>query len=145
MPQADSLHLAQELLARMGSGAVPEKIGELFSENLEWEIAGDTGALPWIGTKSGRAAIIDFVRDSREMIERISFEVQDILASADQAVILGSLASKVKRTGNIINTRFAIVLTVAHGEIVRFQMLEDSFAVSQAARAENRNEEAARH
>lgn len=145
MAQADSLRLAQEFLARMGSGAVPEEIGELFNENLEWEIAGDTGALPWIGTKSGRAAIIDFVRDSRAMIERISFEVQDILASADQAVILGSLASKVKRTGNVINTRFAIVLTVAHGEIVRFQMLEDSFAVSQAARAKNRNEAAARH
>ena len=145
MSQAENLRLAQEFLARMGSGAAPEEIGKLFSENLEWEIAGDTGALPWIGTKSGRPAITDFVRDSREMIERISFEVQDILASADQAVILGSLASKVKRTGNIINTRFAIVLTVAHGEIVRFQMLEDSFAVSQAARAKNRNEEAARH
>ena len=145
MAQADSLRLAQELLARMGSGAAPEEIGELFSENLEWEIAGDTGALPWIGTKSGRAAIIDFVRDSRAMIERISLEVQDILASTDRAVILGALASKVKRTGNIINTHFAIVLTVAHGEIVRFQMLEDSFAVSRAARAKNRNEEAARH
>ena len=145
MSQADNLHLAQEFLARMGSDAAPEEMGELFSENLEWEIAGDTGALPWIGTKSGRAAITDFVRDSRAMIERISFEVQDILASADRAVILGALASKVKQTGSIINTRFAIVLTVAHSEIVRFQMLEDSFAVSQAARAKNRNEEAARH
>jgi hypothetical protein len=29
---------------------------------------------------------------------------------------------------------FAIALTVANGEIVSFQMLEDSFAVSQAAR-----------
>jgi uncharacterized protein len=50
-------------------------------------------------------------------------------------VILGSLASKVKQTGKTIETSFAIVLTVAHGEIVRFHMLEDSFAVSQAARA----------
>ncbi len=39
-----------------------------------------------------------------------------------------------KRTGKIVKTDFAIVLTVANGEIVRFQMLEDSFAVSQAAR-----------
>ena len=39
-----------------------------------------------------------------------------------------------KRTGKIIETDFAIVLTVANGEIVRFQMLEDSFAVAQAAR-----------
>ncbi len=70
----------------------------------------------------------------RAMIERISFEVQDILAGDNRAVILGSLASKLKRTGKIVKTDFAIVLTVTNGEIVRFQMLEDSFAVSQAAR-----------
>ena len=69
------------------------------------------------------------------MIERISFEVQEILAGENRAVILGSLSSKLKPTGNIVNTDFAIVLTVANGEIVRLQMLEDSFAVSQAARA----------
>jgi hypothetical protein len=55
--------------------------------------------LPWIGQKSGRAAITDFVSDSRVMIERISFEVHDILAGDNRAVILGSLASKLKRTG----------------------------------------------
>jgi ketosteroid isomerase-like protein len=77
--------------------------------------------------------ITDFVNDSRAMIERISFDVLDILAGDDRAVILGSLESKLKRTGKIIKTDFAIVLTVANGEIVRFQMLEDNFAVAQAA------------
>ena len=134
MSQNDSLHLAQELLRRMGSGVEPSEIAKLFSETLEWDIAGDTGALPWIGHKSGRAAITDFVRDSRAMIERISFEVHDILASDNRAAILGSLTSKLKRNGNVVTTDFAIVLTVANGEIVRFQMLEDSFAVSQMAR-----------
>jgi hypothetical protein len=47
---------------------------------------------------------------------------------------LGSLASRFKRTGKVVATDFAIVLMVAHGEIVRFKMLEDSFAVSQMAR-----------
>ena len=134
MSQNDSLHLAQEFLRRMGSGVEPSEIAKLFSETLEWDIAGDTGALPWIGHKSGRAAITDFVRDSRAMIERISFEVHDILASDNRAAILGSLTSKLKRNGNVVTTDFAIVLTVANGEIVRFQMLEDSFAVSQMAR-----------
>lgn len=135
MIQNDALHLAQEFLRRMGSGTEPAEIAELFSEHMEWNIAGDTGVLPWIGQKSGRAAITDFVNDSRTMIERISFDVHDILAGNDRAVILGSLASKLKRTGKIIKTDFAIVLTVANAEIVRFQMLEDSFAVSQAARS----------
>ncbi|MBV9643617.1 MAG: nuclear transport factor 2 family protein [Verrucomicrobia bacterium] len=134
MSQEQTLHLAQEFLGRLGSDAEPTEIAKLFSENLEWKIAGDTGVLPWIGQKSGRAAIIDFVNDSRAMIERISFEVQEILAGENRAVILGSLSSKLKPTGNIVNTDFAIVLTVANGEIVRLQMLEDSFAVSQAAR-----------
>ena len=134
MNQNDALRLAQEFLRRMGSGVEPSEIAKLFSETLEWDIAGDTGALPWIGHKSGRAAITDFVRDSRAMIERISFEVHDILASDNRAAILGSLTSKLKRNGNVVTTDFAIVLTVANGEIVRFQMLEDSFAVSQVAR-----------
>lgn len=134
MNQIDTLHVAQEFLRRMGSGAESAEIAKLFSENLEWEIAGDTGVLPWIGQKSGRTTITDFVNDSRAMVERISFEVHDILAGDHRAVILGSLASKLRRTNKIMKTDFAIVLTVANGEIVHFQMLEDSFAVSQWAR-----------
>ncbi|MEY2557502.1 MAG: uncharacterized protein QOE34_927 [Verrucomicrobiota bacterium] len=133
MNQNDTVQLAQEFLRRMSSDAEPAEIAKLFSETLEWDIAGDTGVLPWIGHKSGRAALTDFVRDSRAMLERISFEVHDILASDRRAVIVGSLASKLKRTGKVVATDFAIVLTVSNDEIVRFQMLEDSFAVSQAA------------
>jgi len=134
MSKNDTLHLAQEFLQRMGSGAEPAEIARLFSENTEWEIAGDTGVLPWIGQKSGRAAVIDFVNDSRAMIERVNFEVHEILASEQRAVILGSLASKLKRNGKTVKTDFAIILTVGNGEIIRFQMLENSFAVSQWAR-----------
>jgi ketosteroid isomerase-like protein len=117
----------------MARGAEPQEISKLFSDNLEWNIAGEEGILPWIGTKFGRAAVADFVRDSRTMVERISFDVQDVLAGNTRAVILGSLASRIKLTGKVIKSDFAIILTVANGEIVHFQMLEDSFAVSQAA------------
>jgi predicted ester cyclase len=65
MSQSGTLHLAQEFLARMGSNAEPAEIAKLFSEKLDWEIAGDTDVLPWIGRKIGRAAITDFVTDSR--------------------------------------------------------------------------------
>ena len=132
--ETDTLRLAQEFLRRMGSGAEPAEIAKLFSENMEWEIAGDTGVLPWIGQKSGRTAVTDFVNDSRAMIERVGFDVHEIFASEKRAVILGSLASKLKRNGKIVETDFAIILTIGNGEIVRFQMLEDSFAVSQWAR-----------
>jgi hypothetical protein len=118
----------------MGGGAAPAEVAALFSDNLEWEIAGDNGALPWIGKKSGRKAVADFVSETLVLIERLRFDVKDILTSDTRAAIVGSLASKVKRTGRIIETDFVVVLTVANGEIIRFQMFEDSFAVSRAAR-----------
>jgi ketosteroid isomerase-like protein len=135
MSKSDAGHLAQEFLKRIGRGAEPAEVAALFSEHLEWEIAGDDGALPWIGKRSGRQAVADFVRETRVHIERLRFDVKDILTSDTRAAILGSLASKVRRTGRILETDFVVVLTVANGEIVRFQMLEDSFAVARAARA----------
>jgi len=132
--QKNTLHLTQEFLRLMGAGAEASDIAKLFSENLEWEIAGDTGALPWIGKKSGRSALVDFVNGLRSLTEPITFDVNDTLTNDKRAVILGSLATKLRRTGKIVNTDFAIILTVGNGEFVRFQMLEDSFAVSKWAR-----------
>src|SRR5882724_11299801 len=104
--QNDTLLLAQEFLRRMSSGAEASGIARLCSENLDWEIAGDTGALPWIGKKSGRNAIVDFINGLRSLTEPIAFEVHDILTGDKRAVILGSLATKLKRTGAIVKTDF---------------------------------------
>ena len=91
--------------------------------------------MPWIGRKTGRSAAFDFIRDTRRLIAHVSFDVQGIMADHDRAVIVGELVSRVKATGKLIESAFAIILTVSEGEITRFQMLEDTFAVSRAARA----------
>jgi hypothetical protein len=73
--------------------------------------------------------------DTRRLIEQLRFDVQDILATDDRAVIVGELATRINATGKIIESAFALILTVSDGEITRFQMLQDSFAVSRAARS----------
>ena len=95
MSKNDPLQLAQEFLQRMGSGAEPAEIAKLFSENMEWEIAGDTGVLPWIGQKSGRAAITAFVNDSRAMIERISHAYRDQQQPLCVMISRGRLGSRI--------------------------------------------------
>jgi len=92
----------------MGSGAEPSEIANLFSETLEWDIAGDTGALPWIGHKSGQSRHHRFrSRFAGHDRANSAFEVHDILASGNRAAILGSLTSKLKRNGNVVTTDFA--------------------------------------
>jgi ketosteroid isomerase-like protein len=126
--------IARKLLAAIGTGADPDSIAALFSEDVAFEIPGDDGVLPWIGRRTGRGAVADFIRGTRSLTEPVKFDIQDILASEDRAVILGELATRIKVTGKTIETAFAIVLTVSDGRISRFQMLEDSFEVSRAAR-----------
>jgi uncharacterized protein len=90
--------------------------------------------LPWIGTTRGRAAISGFIASLRSRLESIRLNVDEIVASDDRAIIVGDLVSRVKANGNVFNSAFAIILTFEGDLISRYQMLEDSFAVSRAAR-----------
>jgi hypothetical protein len=69
------------------------------------------------------------------MTEPISFDVAGIPAGERRAVIIGALQTRIKATGKIIATQFAIVLTITGDVVTRVQMLEDSFDGSKAARA----------
>jgi ketosteroid isomerase-like protein len=134
MSHQRNIAIAQKLLQGIGSGQDPSEIAALFDADLVFEIQGDDGVLPWIGRKTGRQAVADFIRDIRALTESVSFEVEDILASESRAAIIGALQTRIKATGKIIKTQFAIVLTITGDVVTRYQMLEDSFDVSKAAR-----------
>jgi ketosteroid isomerase-like protein len=135
MREQQNIAIAKNLLDGIAGGQDPNTIAALFDNDLVFEIQGDDGVLPWIGRKTGRQAIADFIRDNRALTEPISFDVEDILASECRAAIVGALRTRINATDKIIATQFAIILTISEGRISRFQMLEDSFAVSQAANA----------
>ena len=135
MSQEQTVRIAQQLLAQTGSGAEPDEIAGLFSTDVQFEVPGDVGALAWIGRRTGRGAVSEFIQGTRLLLERVRLDVEGILANDDSAVILGDLASKLNATGRIIESPFALILHISDGKIARFQMLEDSFAVSRAARS----------
>jgi len=135
MSHQQNIAIAQKLLERIGSSQDPAEIAALFDADLVFEIQGDDGVLPWIGRRTGRQAIADFIRDIRALTEPVKFDVEDILASDRRAAIVGALQTRIKATGKITSTQFAIILTITGDVVMRFQMLEDSFDVSKAARA----------
>lgn len=109
---------------------------ELFAEEVDWDIPGDLETVPWIGPRRNREAVGAFHRDLAAHIVPERFEVQNILADDEVAVALGELASRVKATGQLIESPFAFVLTVKQGRIVRYRLLEDSHAVARACAAQ---------
>ena len=135
MHQELNISLARNLLAALQEGRPPEEIAALFSEDVLFEIPGDDGVLPWIGHRSGRPAVDAFITATRAMTDLLTFDIEDIAASEARAIIVGELASRIRKTDKVVETAFAIILTISEDRIVRFQMLEDSFAVSLAGRA----------
>jgi len=134
MSHQQNIAIAQKLLEGIGGGKDPAEIAAMFDANLVFEIQGDDGVLPWIGRRTGRQAIAEFIRDIRALTEPVTFDVEDILASDRRAAIIGALQTRIKATSKITTTQFAIILTITGDLVTRFQMLEDSFDVSKAAR-----------
>lgn len=106
---------------------------ELFSEEVDWDIPGNKDVVPWVGPRHGREAVGAFHQDLAIQIAPERFEVQRILADDKDVVAIGELSSRVKATGRLIETPFAFVFTIKEGKIVRYRMLEDSYAVAIAA------------
>lgn len=134
MNSQKNLNLAQQFLSKMGSNASPDEVAALCEPELEWNVPGDPGALPWIGRKQGAQAVADFVSNAQALITRETLDIKDILASDTRAIIFGHLESRVNATGKLIESHFAIVMTFTGEKVASFMMLEDSFATSLAAR-----------
>jgi len=121
-----------QLFEKLQAGTAPESIATLFSEDVDWLIPGDVDLVPWIGRRQGRQGVAAFFRDLRQRVEPIRFEIRSIVVEGEKAVALGELESRVKSTGNVIESEFAIEFTVRDSLIVRYRLFEDSFAVARA-------------
>ncbi|EMS74311.1 hypothetical protein H318_14633 [Enterococcus durans IPLA 655] len=126
--------VVKELFELSKNGSSPQKIAELFSEEVDFLISGDTNNVPWIGQKNGKTGAASFYEGINQYIDSLEFVIEDVLIKNQRGIVLGHLVSRVKKTGKVINTEFVYDLTVENKKIVRFRMFEDSFAVSEAVK-----------
>ncbi|MFE7507196.1 nuclear transport factor 2 family protein [Promicromonospora sp. NPDC057488] len=117
------------------AGASPQELAGRFHEDVDWFIQGDTAAVPWIGRKTGRAGVAEHFEQLGLSVRPEAFEIDTILADGDRAVVLGTFRAVVLATGRAMDSEYAFDVTVDDaGLITRYHMLEDSWAVSRAAR-----------
>lgn len=60
------------------------------------------------------------------------FHLHQVIAENDDVVLIGRMVSEVKKTGRDIDTAFALHATVHDGQIIRYHLYEDSYAVARA-------------
>lgn len=111
-----------------------EKLSELFSENIDWYIPGDIERAGWLGRSKNRQEVKDFYNLLWENTSPLSATVDHILCEGNTAIVTGEFTTKMLRTGKTVTSLFCIQITVENNLIVRYRLLEDSFAVSVSIR-----------
>lgn len=132
MPLTAPLDVVQEFSRRAATAADLTEIQDLVSADVDWLVVGDRKVVPWAGRWIGKAGVSQFYATLREETINERFDVKDVLAQGNRVVIIGELATRVKRTGKLIECDFVFDFVVEDGLIVRFRPFEDSEAVAQA-------------
>lgn len=127
-PQA----VTDEFFKRIATAEDVNEIAQLVSEQVDWYVAGNLTTVPWIGRKHGRKGVAEFYTQIREQLTSERFEMKDRLVKDSRVMAVGELASRVKKTGRLIETEFVLDMIIDDGLITRFRMFEDSYAVSHA-------------
>jgi ketosteroid isomerase-like protein len=129
-----ALQVVNEFFDRFKKGATPDELATRFDLNADYFIPGDTKNVPWIGHRTGRAAIKESFRLLRENIKPEKLVFTDILAKGDRVVVLGYLESRMKKNNQQMKSEFSIDIVVKNGLLTRYHLLEDSFEVSDKAK-----------
>lgn len=126
-----SVDTVMALMGAMGSGDM-ETMAELMADDMVWQNEGDK-EVPWIGPWNGKEAIFGFLGVFSSNFETTLWENEDIMASGDTVAVFGRMNARMTQSGKETGEfTFALRAKVREGQIVLWNWLEDSFAISQA-------------
>jgi ketosteroid isomerase-like protein len=103
-----------------------------LSDDIEWRIAGPS-ELSCEGIHRGRDEVAKFLRTFGEAAEFEVFEPREYLAKGDKVVVLGHERQRIKASGDIVETDWAMVFVLREGRIARFRNYVDSRDASRPA------------
>jgi ketosteroid isomerase-like protein len=129
-----SFDTVMAFMGAMGGGDM-EGMSPLMADDMVWQNEGDPD-LPWIGTWEGKETIFGFLGTFSQNVQVAHWENQDAFASGDTVAVFGRM--KLLLTGSGAETEeftFALRAKVRDGQVVMWNWLEDSYAVSQAFHA----------
>src|SRR4051794_15726537 len=132
MGERENERVVQEMFAALGRGDLPAVLDKL-ADDIEWRIAGPS-ELPSAGLHRGRDEVAKFFATLGQASEFEVFETQEYFSRGEKVVVLGHERQRVKATGQVVETEWAMVFTLRGGKIVRYHNFVDTHAVAAAHR-----------
>ena len=130
MDEQANVRVVEGMFASLTRGDISGVLDRL-SEDVEWRIAGPA-ELPFAGLHRGRDAVARFFRDFAQLAEFETFEPREYLAKGDKVIVFGYERQRIRETGRVVETDWAMVFVVRDGRIARFRNYVDTRATQTA-------------
>lgn len=128
--------MVEKLLGHIGNGRA-DLASAMFAEVIDFDIPHHDDVW-WIPMVRTRAEFEAFLAGLGAELETVRFDVDEITATGQNAIVTGELEDRVLRTGRSFVSRFSLTLHVEGGEFTRYRFIEDTAAVQAAATAKDR-------
>jgi ketosteroid isomerase-like protein len=127
-----NVQVVQEMFAAFGRGDIAGVLDRL-GDDIEWRIAGPS-ELPYAGVHRGRDEVAKFFQTFGQVAEFEVFEPREYFAKGDKVVVLGHERQRVRTTGQVVETEWAMVFVLRDRRIAKFHNYVDTHSVAAAHR-----------
>ena len=107
---------------------------EMLTDDVEWFEPGPPEVLPWAGPRRGAGQVGEFFRAMDEALEFEAFEPREFIAQDDTVVVLGFDRIRLKSSGRLVESDWAMVFTIRDGKIARLRDYFDTAPMLAALR-----------
>jgi len=130
MPTESSSETLKRFFAAFGSGDVEALVATFDSSAKMTAVRpGPRQPKQVYGTYVGAAGVREFVANLGGAFDTQAFSVDRIAGEGELAVAHGSFTHRVRSTGRLFHSDWALVCTVRLGKIVDYRFFEDSAAL----------------
>ncbi len=119
-----NVQVVEGMFAALERGDIQGVLDRL-SDDIEWRIAGPS-ELPYAGVHRGRDEVAKFFEAFGREAEFEVFEPWEFIAKANKVVVLGHERQRIKDSGRVVETDWAMLFVLHDGRITRFRNFVDS-------------------
>ena len=91
--------------------------------------------MPWTGTRTGPAAVLDTYTRVNRFWHSEAFEIGELFGQDENVAVFGRFTYRSATLGKAVTSPFAILAKVQEGQITFMQFMEDTFATASTFRS----------
>lgn len=110
-----------------------EEIAALLDEEVDWTIYGPIDMFPFLGTRHGKRAVLDVIREISENVQIRRFDRETTMLGVDSAASMLRCSLTARQSDKSISLRVAQFAQFKAGRLISMRVLVDTFDLVEQA------------